>query len=271
MLKIENLSAAYGEKNILQDVTLDVPAGRMMILLGPNGAGKSTLLRTVSGVLAPRRGRVLWQGVDVLRLKAAARARLLAVVPQRPVLPPGFTVQQAVMMGRTPYLNFLGRPERRDEAAVTAALTRVGLDGLAERRVDELSGGEQQRVLLARGLAQETPILLLDEPVTHLDLYHQMQLLTLLRDVSRERGLTVLMVLHDLNLALRFADRVALLQDGRLLAEGEPPDVLTPERISALYGWPVSRHRLADGMIFVPQTGFYREDLASALQIPQNV
>lgn len=252
MLQIRALRAGYGDRLVLHGVDLDVPAGQLTALLGPNGAGKSTLLRAVSGVIAPRRGQVIWAGQDVAALSTRARARLLAVVPQRLTLPGGFTVWQAVMMGRTPYLNFLGQPGPHDRQAVQSALEQVGAADLADRPVEALSGGEQQRVLLARALAQETPLLLLDEPTTHLDLYHQMHLLTLLQGIRAERGLTVLLVLHDLNLAARFADRIALLQHGRVLAAGEPTAVLTAERLSALYGWPLEVRLVDETQLILP-------------------
>ncbi len=235
MLRIRDLHAGYPHRPVLQGVSLDVKPGQTTVLIGPNGAGKTTLLRTLSGTLPPIHGQVTWQGHDVLTLSPQKRARLLAVVPQARQLPATFTVRQAVALGRTPYLGWLGSLGPRDHRIVTRALRLTDLEPLADRLLGHLSGGEQQRVLLARALAQETPVLLLDEPTTHLDLHHQLRILTLVRRLAREEGLAVLMVLHDLNLAARFADEIALLHQGHLVAQGPSATVLTPERLSAVY------------------------------------
>ena len=234
-LEIRGLTAGYGEREVLQDVSLRLAAGEVVALAGPNGAGKTTLLRVASGTLPAWRGAVRWQGEDLLALPPRLRARRMAVVPQARQAPPTFTVYQTVMLGRTPYLSWLGVPGPRDRAAVRRALEQTDLTGLAHRMLGQLSGGEQQRVLLARALAQETPLLLLDEPTTHLDLRHQVALLKMVRRLSRENGLTVLMVLHDLNLAARFADRIALFSRGQVVAAGTPREVLTPALIAEVY------------------------------------
>jgi len=240
MLTIQSLCVAYQERPVLHHLSLTVEKGQILAVVGPNGAGKSTLVRAVSGVLPAREGKVWVDGRDLSRLSPAWRARYMAVVPQARQLPGAFTVYQTVLLGRTPYLSWLGQAGRRDHEAVLLALERTHLADLAERRVGELSGGEQQRVLLARALAQEAPILLLDEPTTHLDLQHQSSLLNLVRSLTREKNLTVLMVLHDLNLASLYADRVALLVDGQVFALGKPDEVLTTENLSAVYRVSVS-------------------------------
>ncbi len=234
-LEIIHLSACYGKHRVLHGVDLTLPRGEVMALVGPNGAGKTTLLRVLSGTLQPCSGTVQWEGMDLLALSPRERAQLVAVVPQARDLPVAFTVEQAVTLGRTPYLSWLGAPGPRDRQAVEQALAETDLLPLAARRLAQLSGGEQQRVLLARALAQETPILLLDEPTTHLDLRHQANILRLIQQFSRERGLTVLMVIHDLNLAAHFADRVALLDHGVVLAVDKPEAVLTTDRIAEVY------------------------------------
>ncbi len=239
MLRIENLSVSYGPRRVLRDVSLRVGSGEIVALIGPNGAGKSTLVRAVSGVIPVERGLVRANGDDLLALPPMQRARYVAVVPQSASLPPAFTVWETVILGRTPYLNFLGQVSARDEALARRALRRVNALHLAERRVGELSGGEQQRVLLARALCQSTPILLLDEPTAHLDLQYQASLLELVRGLTREDDLAVLLALHDLNLAARYADRIALLVDGRIEAIGAPQDVLRADLISRAYNWPV--------------------------------
>ncbi len=234
MLEIDSLVAGYGGVPALKGVSLSVEAGEILAVLGPNGAGKTTLIKTISGVLEPISGTVRLPGGAVP--DARARARRVAVVPQGGYLPRAFTVRQTVLLGRTPHLGWLGRPDPADHAAVEAALAETELDGLQDRIVGELSGGEQQRVLLARALAQDAPLLLLDEPTAHLDLRHQSGILRLVRRLAREKGLAVLVVMHDLNQAARFADRVALLVDGEFVAAGLPSHVLTEAQLSRVYG-----------------------------------
>ena len=239
LLDIQNLSAGYGDRLALEGVSLNVRPGEVLAVTGPNGAGKSTLIRAASGVLPRRGGRVLLDGQDVQRLSILQRSRLLAVVPQARNLPGDFSVYQTVMLGRTPHLNWLGQTTEADHIQVLRALQQTNLEDLAERPVGKLSGGEQQRVLLARALAQDTPLLFLDEPTTHLDLQHQSALLNLARRLARERGLAILMVLHELNQASIYSDRVALLVEGKVRALGEPQQVFTAERLSAVYHVPV--------------------------------
>jgi iron complex transport system ATP-binding protein len=248
MLKIENLSVEYGSRRILHEISLSVQSGEILALIGPNGAGKSTLIRAASGVI-PFSGNVRTNGDTFHSLTPIQRARYVAVVPQAISLPPAFTVWETVLMGRTPHLGFLGQTSRADEELARRALERVHADNLSERRVGELSGGESQRVLLARALCQSTPILLLDEPTAHLDLQYQVSLLELVRKLVREDNLAVLVALHDLNLAARYADRVALMVAGKITALGTPCEVLTPELISHAYCLPVEvvEHPLAGG------------------------
>ncbi len=236
MLEVHRVWAGYGSgPDVLQGVNLRVAAGEIVALLGPNASGKTTLVRVLTGVLRPRKGRATWQGQDLTRLAPRERARLVAVVPQIKRLPPGFTVYQTVLLGRTAYLDWLGRARRTDHEAVARALERTGLTRLAHRPVHALSGGEQQRVLVARALAQDAPLLLFDEPTTHLDLHYQVHILALARDLAHEEGRAVLAVLHDLNQAALYADRVVLLHQGRVVAEGPPRAVLTRERIRQVY------------------------------------
>jgi cobalamin transport system ATP-binding protein len=239
MLEISSLSVAYGKHLVLDQVSLDVMPGQILGVIGPNGAGKSTLVRAASGVIPVQGGRVLVNGEDLSQKSAMQRARLLSVVPQARQLPGTFTVYQTVLLGRTPYLSWLGQPGAQDYQHVRQALEQTQTLELAERRVDELSGGEQQRILLARALAQATPVLLLDEPTTHLDLQHQTSLLNLIKELTIRQNLAVLMVLHDLNLAAMFADRLALLVQGRLSATGAPADVLSSELLADAYHVPV--------------------------------
>ena len=239
VLEILELKVAYGPRLVLQGVTLGVSQGEVLALIGPNGAGKTTLLRAVSGVIQPRSGAVKVLGQDLKTLSHAQRASRLAVVPQAHQMPEGFTVWQTVLMGRTPYLGWLGKQGPKDSERIRWALEQTGTSALADRRIEELSGGEQQRVLLARALTQDTPILLLDEPTTYLDLRHQASLLALIRQLSKEHGLAVLMALHDLNMVSLFADRVALLVEGTLSAIGKPEEVLSASRLSEAYQIPL--------------------------------
>lgn len=239
MLQIQSLGVHYGSRQILYDVDLTINAGEILAVVGPNGAGKSTLIRAASGVLRPSSGRVMVNGQDLGKLSDMQRARQLAVVPQNNHLPGNFSVYQTVLLGRTPYLNWLGHTGPTDHAMTQLALEQTQMSEFANRLVGDLSGGEKQRVLLARALAQDAPLLLLDEPTTYLDLQHQSSLLNLTRKLCQEKNLAVLIVLHDLNLASMYADQVALLVDGKLQAIGNPEQVLTSETLSAVYHVPV--------------------------------
>jgi iron complex transport system ATP-binding protein len=239
-LTITNLSAGYHGRRVLDKVSLEVKAGEVVALVGPNGVGKSTLVRAVSGVVAVSDGSVRLDNLDVLRLDPTQRARLIAVVPQTVKLPEAFTVAEIVLMGRTPHLPLWGGEGKRDHEIAWRAMRLTAVEHLAERRTDELSGGERQRAVIARALAQEPRVLLLDEPTAHLDLKHQMAVLELARELASVRGLAVLATLHDLNQAALYADRVALLSEGRLLATGRPSEVFAAERLGAAFGVPVA-------------------------------
>jgi iron complex transport system ATP-binding protein len=255
MLKIDSLTVAYGDKVVLRDVSFEVQPGEILALIGPNGTGKSTLIRAVTGVVSVRSGQVSVNGQSLTGLSHAQRAKILAVVPQARQLGGAFSVEQAVMMGRTPYLNWLGQEGEADKAAVRAALQQTCLETFADRPIAKLSGGEQQRVLLARALAQSTPVLLLDEPTNHLDLQHQTNLLSIVKRLADEKNLAVVMAMHDLNLVSFFADRVALLVDGELKGLGTPQKVIRAEQISAAYHTPVEivPHPVTGAPIIFPQ------------------
>jgi len=254
MLKIQNLYVDYGPRRILHEVSFEVQSGEVLALIGPNGAGKSTLIRAVSGVIPIASGHVRTNGDDFASLSALQRARYIATVPQAVSLPPAYTVWETVMFGRTPYLGFLGQPSKKDEEIAHQSLGRVSALPFAERRVGELSGGEQQRVLLARALCQSTPILLLDEPTAHLDLQYQVGLLELVSELAHKDNLAVLIALHDLNLAAHYADRVALMVAGQIKAEGKPDQVLRQELIEEAYCLPVQvvRHPFLDIPLVLP-------------------
>jgi iron complex transport system ATP-binding protein len=236
MLSLNHLSLRYHTRFVLRDISLTVRPGKVLALIGPNGAGKSSLIRVASGARLPTTGTVTLNGRDLHHLPIEQRARQVAVVPQAVHLPEAFTVLETVLMGRTPYLGWLGRESAHDYRLAEAALDRTCARELAARPMGELSGGEQQRVLIARALAQAAPVLLMDEPTAHLDLRHQTGILTLARDLAQRDNLATLIALHDLNLAATFADEVALLVEGELRALGSPADVLTPLILSAAYG-----------------------------------
>ncbi|MGW5286023.1 ABC transporter ATP-binding protein [Rhodococcus pyridinivorans] len=232
----ENLELGYGNRTVVENLDLQVPPGRITCIVGANACGKSTLLRSMSRLLSPRGGHVLLDGKDVHRLPAKKLARTLGLLPQSPIAPEGIVVADLVGRGRHPHQRVLSRWSREDDAAVADALAATHTTELAERSVDELSGGQRQRVWIAMVLAQQTDLLLLDEPTTFLDVSHQVEVLDLLTDLNRDRGTTIVMVLHDLNLAARYADHLVAMADGSIYASGEPSDVLTGETVKAVFG-----------------------------------
>ncbi len=238
-IEIQGLCLRYGAREVLRDVNLSAAAGEVVALIGPNGAGKSTLIRGASGLLKPAAGRVTLDGRPLHGLSPRIRARLVAVVPQAAQFPEAFTVEDTVLLGRTAYLGWVGRESDADRRIARAAMERAAVAPLADRRLGEISGGELQLALIARALAQEAPVLLLDEPTAQLDLRHETRILGMVRDLAHRDRRAVIIALHDLNLAARFADRIGLLGGGRLQALGAPAEVLTAETLSAAYGIPV--------------------------------
>jgi len=235
-LEVDGVTFGYNGRLVLHQTSFCLQSGEVLALIGPNGAGKSTLIRLAAGFLRPVAGTIRLFGQPPVHWPPRELARLVALVPQGAYIPPTFTVWESVLLGRTPYLSFLGVPREADRNAARRALEWVGMVDQADRLVGELSGGERQRVILARALAQEPRCLLLDEPTTYLDIHHQVAVLSLVRRMAVEQGIAVLVVLHDLNLAATFADRLALLAEGRLMALGGPQDVLRRERLAAIYG-----------------------------------
>jgi iron complex transport system ATP-binding protein len=226
-ISVRHLRSGYSKAVILPDISLDLPLGSVTAIVGPNACGKSTLLRTVGRLLSPMAGAVTLDGREVHRGSRRAFARRLAILTQGAVPPAGFLVEDLVAAGRFPHQGLFRQWTAADEAAISSALTRCELDDLRYHPIETLSGGQRQRAWVALALAQETPILLLDEPTTYLDLAHQVELLDLIRDLNREQGRTVVMVLHDLNLAARYADLMVAMKDGRVVATGTPEAVLT--------------------------------------------
>ena len=233
-ITIDDLAVDLDRVPILHAVSCSVPAGGWLALIGPNGAGKTTLLRAVAGLL-PHRGTIRLDQTDLGQLRGRGRARLIAYVPQIPVLPPDLTVEEYVLLGRTPHLGYLGSPGRSDRAKAAEASRWLDVTRFARRRLGSLSGGERQRVRLARALAQEPRVLLLDEPTSDLDLGHQQQVLELIDDLRRGQGVTVVSTLHDLTQASQYAGHLVLLLDGRVEAAGPPAAVLTEDLIARVY------------------------------------
>jgi iron complex transport system ATP-binding protein len=235
-LVAEDLRAGYGERAILKGLSFGVPEGRVTAIVGANACGKSTLLRCLSRLLAPRGGQVLLDGRSIQHTPARALARRIGLLPQAPLAPEGITAAELVARGRHPHHGLLSRWTQADDLAVAEALAATGTADLADRPVDALSGGQRQRVWIAMALAQQTHILLLDEPTTFLDIGHQIEVLDLLVDLNRDRGVTIVMVLHDLNLAARYADVLVAMADGRIHAVGTPEAVLTETTAREVFG-----------------------------------
>ena len=235
-LVAEDLRAGYGDHAVLRDLSLDVPPAQITAIVGANACGKSTLLRCLSRLLPPEQGRVLLDGRSVHRIPPRALARRLGLLPQSPIAPEGITVADLVGLGRHPHHGLLSGWSRADDAAVAAALEATATADLADRDVDALSGGQRQRVWIAMALAQETDVLLLDEPTTFLDISHPIEVLDLLTDLNRRRGTTIVMVLHDLNLAARYADTRVAMRAGRVHASGPPAAVLTEATVREVFG-----------------------------------
>ena len=234
MIALEDVAVSFGDQAVLEGVDLAVGRGEVVGLIGPNGSGKTTLIRTISGVLQPDDGRVVVDGTPIHELSSRAASRLIAVVPQRTTLEFAFDVRQIVEMGRTPHRGRFEAPTPHDLGMVERALEATNVADMAGRSIDEVSGGERQRVLLARAIAQETPAVLLDEPTASLDINHQVETLELVRSlVGTDRA--VLAAIHDLNLAARFCDRLVLLGDGAVVARGPPETVLAPDRLETVF------------------------------------
>ena len=234
-LEARKLTLGYDRDPIVDGLTASIPPGRVTAIIGANASGKSTLLRGLARLLTPRAGEVELDGVDIRRMRSADIARVLGILPQSPIAPDGITVGDLVGRGRYPHQGWFRRWTADDEAAVDVALASTGTTDLVDRRVADLSGGQRQRVWIAMALAQDTDILLLDEPTTFLDVNFQVEVLDLLRDLNRDRGTTIVLVLHELNLAARYADHMIAMQGGRIVAEGDPASVITVETVREVF------------------------------------
>ena len=244
-LTLRDVRAAYNGTEVLRGITLDLRAGEWLGLIGPNGSGKSTLLRSIIGL-------VKHSGSVELADGRAPRATDLSLMPQSPELPPGMTVIEYVLLGRTAHLGWLRSESRTDRRIAISVLRRLGMASFADRTVLRLSGGEAQRVVIARALVQQAPILLLDEPTSALDLGHQVEVLELVDELRREDGLTVVAAMHDLSVAARYAHRLALLHEGVLAAHGAPAEVLAPDLLSTVYGHPLRVHTIDGHLVILP-------------------
>ncbi|MBF6215301.1 ABC transporter ATP-binding protein [Nocardia puris] len=230
------LDLSYDSRRVASDLSVDIPAGAITVILGPNACGKSTLLRALSRLLVPDAGQVILDGKDIHKYSAKEVARRLGLLPQTSVAPFGICVADLVARGRFPHQRLLRQWSPEDERVVAKAMAATSITALADRPVEELSGGQRQRVWLAMVLAQDTPVLLLDEPTTYPDIAHQLDVLELCRRLNAEDGRTLVLVLHDLNQAARYADHLVVLREGAVVATGAPAEVLTPDLLEAVFG-----------------------------------
>jgi iron complex transport system ATP-binding protein len=235
-LQIQNVTLGYNRKPVLQDIILQASPGELVGLIGPNGCGKSTIIKALSRVIHPRSGKILLDGKDITRIPRRELACMVGVVPQMPLLPSTFTAFEIVLMGRNPHLGLFQSEGHRDWAIAWQAMEKTATRELANRRVNELSGGEIQCLLIARVLVQETKAILLDEPTANLDIGRQVEILDLIKNLCVGNNLTVLAALHDLNLAAQYCDRLFLINDGAIHAEGTPFEVITDQNIKQVYG-----------------------------------
>ncbi|GAB4245362.1 MAG: ABC transporter ATP-binding protein [Stanieria sp.] len=235
-LETKQLTLAYEGAPVVRNLDLGIPAGKITVLVGANGCGKSTLLRGLARLLKPKSGMVYLDGKEIVRLKSKTVAKKLGMLTQSPIAPEGLTVRDLVTMGRYPYQNWLQQWSKEDEQKVAEALEITAMRKLADRALDKLSGGQRQRAWIAMILAQDTDILLLDEPTTFLDLSHQVELLDLLQELHESKGKTIVMVLHDLNLACRYADYLVAVHQGKVYATGTPERVMTEEMVQEVFG-----------------------------------
>ena len=255
MLQVRNLKVSYGASVIVDGIDLDVPQGGVTTIIGPNGCGKSTLLRATAGLIARDGGTVMLNGVDTSKMKRREIARQLAVLPQTPVAPEGLTVRDLVSRGRHPHQSWLRQASAEDARAVDAVMELTNIAELAERPLERLSGGQRQRAWIAMVLAQDTPLVFLDEPTTYLDLSHSVEVLSLVRRLADQEGRTVLMVLHDLNLAARYSDQLIVMQRGEVRAVGAPAEVVTETLLNSVFDLPavVATDPVNGGPLVVPR------------------
>jgi iron complex transport system ATP-binding protein len=254
------LGLAYDGREVIKNLDIEIAPGAVTIIVGPNASGKSTLLRGLSRLMKPSAGAVLLDGSDIASIPTRKLATYLGLLPQQPLAPEGITVSDLVARGRYPHQGWFGKRSASDDEAVTRALRSTSTIDLAERRVEELSGGQRQRVWIAMTLAQEPDILLLDEPTTFLDVSHQVEVLDLLLELNRSNAATIVMVLHDLNLAARYADTLVVMSEGKIVTSGAPADVVNREMITSAFGMEcvVISDPVTGSPLVVPMGRFHR-------------
>ena len=235
-LEIENINLDYGPRSVIRDFSFQLYPGELLGLVGPNGCGKTSVIKSLSRILTPRSGRILLDGKDLRGIVRSELARIIGVVPQNPSLPETFTVFEVVILGRNPHMGLLSGETARDIAIVRQAMERTGITHLAKRRIGELSGGEKQRVTIARVLAQEPQVILMDEPTANLDIAQQMDILDLITGMCHEKNTASLIAIHDLNIAAQYCSRIIMLKDGELYAEGTPSEVITADNVREVFG-----------------------------------
>jgi iron complex transport system ATP-binding protein len=235
-IEVKGLDVAYEHKYIIKNMNLEIPKGKITMIIGSNGCGKSTLLKSIARILTPRKGEIKLNGISIKEQAPREIAKKMAVLPQSPIVPSGLLVKELVSYGRFPYQSALGGLKQEDIDKVNWAMEVTGIADFADRAVDSLSGGQRQRAWIAMALAQETEILVLDEPTTYLDMAHQFEILLLLQKLNREQNRTIVMVLHELNNATKFADNIVGVKDGNVVFKGKPLDVITKENLYTLYG-----------------------------------
>lgn len=253
-LTTEELSIAYSEQVIVEQLSLELPRGEVTAIVGPNGCGKSTVLRSLARLLKPASGSILLDGGDIRQLRTRELARKLAILPQSPITPSGITVRELVAYGRYPHQGLVRKTSSEDSDAIAWALDITRLSAMSHREVDTLSGGERQRAWIAMSLAQKTDVLLLDEPTTYLDIHYQIEVLSLVRDLNVDHGITVGWVLHDLNQAAAYSDNIVMLKQGKIVRQGAPHAVMTPDAIHEVFGIECSviQHPLGNVPVCLP-------------------
>ena len=252
-LVLDNVSLGYGSQSaILHNISFSAEKSEMLALIGRNGSGKTTLIRGITGLLPLRSGSITYDGCDLSAMEPRERAKLISVVPQTAVLPSGYTVYETVAHGRTPYLNWYGKLSLNDQKIIDRSIQITGLERYTGKEVSTLSGGEQQRVVLARALTQNAPVMILDEPTSSLDLHYQVRLLELQREICRSEGITAIFIIHDLNLAARFADKIIILHGGSISAIGTPQEVIREDLLTGVFDIPVRvLNDPAEGLIVI--------------------
>lgn len=242
-LEVEKIKYGYGEKMVLNEISFSVKKGEFISILGPNGSGKSTLLKTLNNIYKPWEGKILVRGKNIKELKKKELAKNMALVLQDNSVDYEFTVEDIVLMGRHPHKGRFQREDENDYKIISESLEMTNTTELRHRKITELSGGERQRVMIAKALAQRASIILLDEPTSHLDINHQIEILKLLKDMNKKRGTTIILVIHDINLGVRYSDKIIILNKGKILDKGKPEEIITKKNIESVYNIKVAIDR----------------------------